>query len=209
MSPAEVGAVSDAGSREGASDRNVRLPGQFFQFADFGGDFHMNRICAHAQLSSIELCADAQSVAALCRGIMGGMGKAASERENEYRRQVALYLRFLDITLRWSQSEIARQAGVKPSNINKALKEKQSLGLEYLLILAEKSGIDLPASLLEAAKGRRSQDHATPEEVAEFLNSSPAWRKMIELGRQLQATADPGEKAEIQREIQELLSKVS
>lgn len=169
----------------------------------------MSRVCVRAQKSSTEVCADAQSVAALCRGIMPGMGKPASQREEEYRREVALYLRALDFGRQWSQSEIARQAGVKPSNINKAVSQKQSLGLEYLLILEEKSGIPLQPGLLEAAKGRRSQGHASPEEVTAFLNSSPAFRRMIELGQQLAATDDPAEKAEIQKEIQELAAKVA
>lgn len=169
----------------------------------------MDRICARAQLSSTDLCADAQSVAALCRGIIFGMGKPASEREEDYRREVASYLRALDIGKGWSQSEIGRQAGVKASNINKAVKQSQSLGLEYLLILEERSGIPLPESLLSAAKGRRSQGHASPEEVTAFLNSAPEWRRMIELGQQLAAETDPKIKAEIQREIQELVAKVA
>lgn len=155
------------------------------------------------------MCADAQSVAALCRGIMSAMSKPASQREEDYRREVQAYLRALDIGKRWSQSEIARQAGVKASNINKALSLKQSLGLEYLLILEERSEIPLPATLLDAAKGRRSQGHASPEEVSAFLDSSPAWRRMIELGQQLATETDPKVKAEIQREIQELAAKVA
>lgn len=169
----------------------------------------MTSICVHAQKSSTELCADAKSVAALCRGIMAGMAKPASQREEEYRREVARYLKSLDLGMRWSQSEIARQAGVKASNINKALHEKQSLGLEYLLLLEERSGMQLPTSLLEAAKGRRSQGHASPEEVQAFLDSSPAFRRMIELGQQLASATDPKEKAEIQREIQELAAQVA
>lgn len=169
----------------------------------------MPSLCAHAQKSSTEVCVDAQRVAALCRGIMLGMGKPASQREDDYRREVSTYLRALDIGRNWSQSEIARQAGVKASNINKAVSQKQSLGLEYLLILEEKSGIPLPPSLLEAAKGRRSQGHASPEEVTAFLNSSPAWREMIALGQQLAATDDPSAKAEIQKQIQELAAKVA
>lgn len=137
------------------------------------------------------------------------MARSATEREEEYRRQSAAYLRALELAKRWSQSEIARQCGIKASNINKAVNLKQSLGLEYLLVLEDKSGIPLPAELLDAAKGRRSQGHASPEEVQAFLNSSPAWRRMIELGQQLAATEDPAEKAEIQREIQELAAKVA
>lgn len=209
MLPAKVGAVRDASASEGASDRHFRLPGQLFQLTNFGGDFHMTSICVRAQVSSTELCADAQSVAALCRGIMPGMGKPASQREEEYRREVQNYLRALDIGRGWNQSEIARQAGLKPSNINKAIKGTQSLGLEYLLVLEEQSGIPLPEGLLAAAKGRRSQGHASPEEVQAFLNSSPAWRQMIALGQQLAATEDPAEKAEIQKQIQELASKVA
>lgn len=140
---------------------------------------------------------------------MPSMGKPASQREEEYRREVQAYLRALDIGKRWNQSEIARQAGVKASNINKALKGAQSLGFEYLLTLEERSGIPIPDSLLAAAKGRKSQGHASPEEVQAFLNSSPAWREMIALGQQLAATEDPAEKAEIQKQIQDLAAKVA
>lgn len=169
----------------------------------------MSSLCAHAQLSSTELCVDAKSANALSAHIMRAMSKPASQREEEYRREVRAYLKALDIAKRWNQSEIARQAGVKPSNINKAIKGTQSLSFEYILKLEQQSGISPHAELLAAARNRKSQGHASPEDVEAFLNSSPAWREMIALGQQLSATSDPKEKAEIQKQIQELVAKVA
>jgi transcriptional regulator with XRE-family HTH domain len=132
------------------------------------------------------------------------MGRPASERDERFKQEVAAYLQALHVARGWSQSKMARESGVVSTTISRAYNGKQVLGLHVLLVLEERANYPLPESLLEAAKGRRSQGHASPEEVADFLNSSPAWRQMIALGQQLAAATDPKEKAEIQRQIQEL-----
>lgn len=138
------------------------------------------------------------------------MSKTASAREQNYRHQVAAYLEALEMALGWSQSEIGRQAGVKSTTINKALKLKHSLSYPTLMTLEKQSGIPIHEDLINAARALNApQPPPSAAEVDAFLQSSPEWRRMLELGRQLAAAADPGEKAVLKKELDELISKVA
>lgn len=138
------------------------------------------------------------------------MSRTASEREQNYRHQVAAYLKALELTLGWSQSEIGRQAGVKSTTINKALKLKHSLSYPTLMALEKQSGIPIHDDLKNAAATLNApRPEPAPAEVEAFLQSSPAWQRMLELGRQLAQETDPVQKREIKKELDQILSKVA
>lgn len=141
---------------------------------------------------------------------MASMGKPASQREKEYKAQVVYYLRALETALGWSQSEIARQSGVRSTTINKALKQTHALGYPKLLLLEKQSGIPLQDALVIAARSlNEPTTPASAKDVEAFLQSSPAWQRMVELGRQLAAETDPKTKKEIKRKIEEIAAKVA
>lgn len=137
------------------------------------------------------------------------MGKTASEREEHYKQQVAAYLQAIQMLRGWSQSEIARQAGVRSTTINKALKLKHATQYPTLLALEDRSGIPIPDELKQAARGLNEPATVPAAEVQDFLNSSPEWQRMVELGRQLSEATNPKAKREIKRELDELLAKVA
>jgi transcriptional regulator with XRE-family HTH domain len=141
---------------------------------------------------------------------MALMAETASDREQNYRHQVAAYLKALELTRGWSQSEIGRRAGVASTTINKALKLKHSLGYPKLMILEEQSGIPIHEGLKDALRALHApRPSPTTLEVEAFLQSSPEWQRMLELGRQLAEATDPMRKSELKRELDQMLAKVA
>jgi transcriptional regulator with XRE-family HTH domain len=182
---------------------------QEFKLNDFGGNLHNLSLCASAQKSSTALGALAQREAAYLCGILGLMAKTATERHAHYRHHVAAYLRAVEIARGWSQSEIARQVGVLSTTINKALKLKHSMDYTTLLALEAASDIPIHEELRQAAATLKAPRQISASEAETFLQSSPEWTRMVELGRQLSAATDPKAKRELKREISQLLSKVA
>lgn len=138
------------------------------------------------------------------------MSKAASARNDEFKRQVQMYLDTVMLTKQWSQSDVARAINVRSTTISKVHSRKHAMGYPKLLALAEASGIPLPLAVEAAARALNSPIlRVSDEEVAEFLDSSPEWRRMVKLGKELATATDPGAQRTIKDELQKLLAKVS
>jgi transcriptional regulator with XRE-family HTH domain len=137
------------------------------------------------------------------------MSKTATERHAHYRRHVAAYLRAVELARGWSQSEIGRRAGVLSTTVNKALKLKHSMNYTTLLALEAASDIPIHEELKQAAATLSAPRQVTDTEVEAFLQASPEWKRMVELGRQLAEASDPRTKNDLKRAIGELLSKVA
>lgn len=201
--------MSDASPLEGARHGDPAAFGQEFKLDDFGGNLHSVTLCAFAQKSSTAIGALAQREAAYLRGILSRMALPATERHAHYRRHVAAYLRALEMAKGWSQSEIGRRAGILSTTVNKALKLKHSMNYTTLLALEVASGIPIHDELKHAAASLNAPRQASDSEVEAFLQSSPDWKRMVDLGRKLAEATDPKAKRELKREISELLSKVA
>lgn len=160
-------------------------------------------------MSSDALCVPAQSVLAHLCGIIDRMAKTASEREDDYKREVDFYLQAIMKAKKWSQSELGRQVGVRSTTINKALKRRHVIAYTTLLALEDRSRTPLPDALVAAAKALNDPSPADISAEAEsFLQSSPPWQRMVELGRKLDAESDPVRKREIKQELEALIQKV-
>lgn len=133
--------------------------------------------------------------------------KPASERADEYRTQVEAYLTHIKLLKQWSQSEIARQADIHPSAINKAFAKKHSLGWDVIENLAERSGVPIPQSLRTTYRLRRQRREQ--QEVDAFLERSPDWRRLLEIVAAIDAEKDEVRRRALEKERAELLAKVS
>lgn len=134
---------------------------------------------------------------------------SASERDAEYKRQVEAYLLNVQLAKNWSQSEIARQAGIHPSAINKAFARKHSLGYEVLMALEAASGVEIPLDVRNAARMRRQRGDEAQTRIEAFLDRSPYWRRVLEIAAELEAEEDTTRKRALEKERDDLLTKLA
>lgn len=89
---------------------------------------------------------------------MGRQTKTAAR--DEFRRQIALYLRAIRIARGWKQERMALEAGdISHSTIGRAINEKNTLEFPTLLALEKASGIPIPDALRDAAIAYSQPNH--------------------------------------------------
>lgn len=205
MTPAPISTDGHARLSDRPSDGYIGSGGQLFQFDDFGCDLHNSGLCVHAQLmSSGNLCVGSKCVVAHSRAILRPMAKrTATERDEEYKKQVSAYLLAVHVGRQWSQSEIARRMGAHPSSANKAFHGKHALEYAKIMVLAEQSGVPIPDSLTEAYKALAAPRPPAATEL------SPAMKRLIELERRLREADDQKDRLAIKRQMAALIDKVA
>ena len=118
-----------------------------------------------------------------------------SQAVQEYRRQIATYLRSVMLAKRWKLVETGKHAGnLKHTTISRAIKGENTLGYPALLALEAASGVPLPDSLKGAAIAAQQptlSDAPSAEEIrqvaADLQKKSPEVQRAIiaELQRSL------------------------
>lgn len=138
--------------------------------------------------------------------IMVLMG-TATDRNEEYKRQVSEYLTLVSIEKGWSQSEMARLTGLTPSAFSRAFRGETALGFDVVENLADRCGVPISDSLRTAYRLKRAGGER--RKVDEFIEASPELRRMAELMMAIKSEADAKRRAEMKAEIQEIMSKVA
>lgn len=153
-------------------------------------------MCACAHLSTRMMCVVAQCVSAP-GAAQFTMAPTKSATAAAYRREIATYLRAIQIATGWKQVKMGEMAGgLSHTTIARAMKTTTTIGYPALLALEEAAGLPIPDSLVGAARAAQQPTTSSPtaKQLAavrsELLDLPEGQRRALlaELQRSLQKT---------------------
>lgn len=139
------------------------------------------------------------------------MAKPKSQAEADYRRAASDYLRALKMSRGLTLKQLGTMAGgVEHSTIQRWVKMSHRPDLVGLEMIAQETGVPIPEDLPRLAREARRPPvvEATADEVESFLQSSPAWQRMVKLGRALAKETRPDARENLKRELEDLIARV-
>lgn len=140
------------------------------------------------------------------------MAKPKSQAEADYRRAASDYLILLRQTKGFTLKQLGKMAGgVEHSTIQRWVKMSHRADLVGLEMIAQESGVPLPEKVSVLAREARRPPvvEVGDAEVEAFLQSSPAWQRMVKLGRALAEETRADKREVLKRELEDLMTKVA